>query len=37
MRFAQAHVSFRVAELQALSELINAQLEILECRDDVRG
>ena len=37
MRFAQTHVSFRIAELQALSELIDAQLEILECRDDVRG
>ena len=36
MRFAQAHVSFRCAELQALSELAGLQMEILEYRDDVR-
>jgi tRNA (guanine10-N2)-methyltransferase len=35
VRLSQTHTSFRKPELEALAELLNLPLEILDYRDDV--
>lgn len=35
IKFAQAHESFRLAEIQALAVIEGVDLEVLEYRDDV--
>lgn len=36
IKFAQAHESFRVAEIQALAEVESLKLDILQYKNDVR-